>query len=314
MMMRLTAMPDAPRRLPRVVLAWVLLVLLVLASWPAWAAGTLDKVRSSGRLTIGYVSDMRPFAYADASGKPSGYAVALCAKVADAVRAELKQPSLAVDFSPLPRDEALRAVDQGKVDLLCGAVPTLERRALVDFSIPILVSGAGVAVRADAPARLVQALSGKAPSDHPLWRASPDQAPQHGVLAVTGGTTLEKALVDQLKERRIVADVVPVATTEAGLQMLADRKADAFFSDRAVLLDAASRSATHGGVVVLDRLFRRDLVALAMRRNDDDFRLLVDRTLSQLYRRQEVMALYADHFGTPGAATQDFFNLVALPD
>jgi ABC-type amino acid transport substrate-binding protein len=117
-----------------------------------------------------------------------------------------------------------------------------------------------------------------------------------------------------LKERRIVADVVPVKDTEAGLQLLAGRGADAFFSDRALLLDAVNHSPAPGDVVVLDRLFRRDFVALAMRRNDDAFRLLVDRTLSRMYRTQDMAALYTKHFGAPNGAALDFFDLVALPD
>jgi ABC-type amino acid transport substrate-binding protein len=61
-------------------------------------------------------------------------------------------------------------------------------------------------------------------------------------------------------------------------------------------------------------LFRRELVSLSVRRGDDDFRLLVDRTLSQLYRSKEFLSIYSRHFGAPDAGTLDFFQLVALPD
>lgn len=277
----------------------------------ASAAGALDKIKESGKLTLGYSSDARPFSYADA-GKPAGYGVELCSKVADALKADLKLGSLAVDFVALSRDEAFRAVEQGRADLLCGAVPTLERRALVDFSIPIILSGTGVAIRSDAPLRLVQALSGVEPTA-PIWRGSTDQAPQRAVLAVVGGVPLEKALASKLKERRIVADVLSVKDVDTGLQALRAGTAHAFFSDRALLLDAAARQPA-GELVVLDRIYRREIVALAMRRNDDDFRLAVDRALSRLYRSQEVNAIYAKHFGAPTAAASDFFQLVALPD
>ena len=277
----------------------------------ASAAGTLDKIKESGKLTLGYSTEARPFSFADA-GKPAGYGVELCNKVADALKADLKLGSLAVDFVALSRDEAFRAVEQGRADLLCGAVPTLERRKGVDFSIPIMLSGTGVAIRSDAPLRLVQALSGVEPAS-PVWRGSTDQAPQRVVLAVVGGAPLEKALASRLKERRIVAELMPVKDADAGLQALRSGTAHAFFSDRAVLLDAAARQPA-GELVVLDRIYRREVVALAMRRNDDDFRLAVDRALSRLYRSQEVIAIYSKHFGTPTAGARDFFELVALPD
>ncbi|HVO07775.1 MAG TPA: amino acid ABC transporter substrate-binding protein [Burkholderiaceae bacterium] len=277
----------------------------------ASAAGTLDKIKDTGKLTLGYSADARPFSYTDA-GKPAGYGIELCNKVADALKSDLKLGALAVEFVPLSRDEAFRAIEQGRADVLCGAVPTLERRKTVDFSIPIILSGTGVAIRSDAPMRLVQALSG-VESALPIWRGSTDQAPQRVVLAVVGGAPLEKALASRLKERRIVADVTSVKDVDAGLQALRAGTAQAFFFDRALLLDAVARQPA-GELVVLDRIYRREIVALAMRRDDDDLRLAVDRALSQLYRSQQVNAIYAKYFGAPTAGVLDFFQLVALPD
>src|SRR5690349_11875027 len=108
------------------------------------AAGTLDKAKEAGKITLGYASDNRPYAF-DAGGKPAGYAIDLCGRVAEALKSELKLPALTVDYVAVTREEAFNAVQQGRIDLLCAAVPTLERRALVDFSIPIMLSGTGVA-------------------------------------------------------------------------------------------------------------------------------------------------------------------------
>ena len=58
------------------------------------AAATLDRVREAGKLVLGYRADARPFSYQDASGKATGYSVALCQKVADEVKAELGLPDL----------------------------------------------------------------------------------------------------------------------------------------------------------------------------------------------------------------------------
>ena len=63
----------------------------------------------------------------------------------------------------------------------------------------MLLSGNGAAVRADAPARLLQALSGQAVAGQPIWRGSQGQAPERRVLAVVGGTTIESVLVSRLK-------------------------------------------------------------------------------------------------------------------
>ena len=310
--MRDTFVQDLRRATQRAALIGSLLCMGAVAS--ALAAGTLDKAKDSGKLTIGYMTDARPFSYNDASGKPAGFAIDVCNHVAAALKDQLKASSLAVSFVAVPRGDEFKAVDQGQIDLLCGATQTLERRTLVDFSIPVLLSGITAAVRADAPVRLLQVLSGSEPAGRPTWRGSADQAPQRAVLAVVGGTTLEKRLSDLLKERRIVAEVVAVKDTAAGVQQLAERKADALFGDRTLLVDAVSRSAAPSDVVVLDRLFRRDPIALAMHRNDDEFRLLVDRALSRLYRSPDLASIYARHFGAPSGGVLDFFQTVALPD
>jgi ABC-type amino acid transport substrate-binding protein len=131
---------------------------------------------------------------------------------------------------------------------------------------------------------------------------------------VVGGTTLERALADRLQQTRIVVETVSVKGTDEGLRMLLERRADVFLNDRALLLDAVARSPSRAALVVLDKVYTRDLVALAVRRDDDDFRLVVDRSLSRLYRSNDLVPIYASHFGTPDRSALDFFQLVALPD
>ena len=69
-----------------------------------------------------------------------------------------------------------------------------------------------------------------------------------------------------------------------------------------------------GELLVIERNFTREPLALAMRRGDDPFRLLVDRGLSRLFRSKDMGALYATYFGAPDVGTLEFFQAVALPD
>jgi ABC-type amino acid transport substrate-binding protein len=294
-----------------VALALALLCLGVAGS--ALAAGTLDKVKESGKLVLGFSTDAAPYAYTDSSGNPAGFGVALCNKVAEGVKVDLQLRSLSTTFVPLQRGEAIAALQQGKVDLVCGIVPTLERRAAIDFSIPIMVSGAGVVVRRDAPARIMQALSG-APRTGATWRGSTDQAPVRGIVSVIGDSVVEQALMDALRQRRVIVEVQSVKDANEGLQSLAANRTNAFFADHAELLYAVARSRSPNDFVVLDRIYRRDRVAMGMRRDDSDFRLAVDRALSHLFRSPDINALYEASFGKPTPTITDFFQLVALPD
>lgn len=292
-----------------------LLLAAALVALPALAAGTLDKVRETGKLSLGFRGDARPFSYAAEEGKAAGFSVALCLKVADAVKAELKLPALAIEFVPVTAVNRFEALQQGRVDLSCGTdTPTLERRALVDFSIPIFLAGTGALVRTDIDRRLRDALESRPDPSRPVWRGAPGVFTEKVVFAVVGGTTIETALIDGLKARRIEVSVAKVADYAAGMQMVLDRRAAALFGDRPVLFEAAKRGAPAAELTVIDRSFTREPMALALRRGDDAFRLVVDRTLSRVFRAKDMAALFGTYFGAPGAGTLEFYQSVALPD
>lgn len=286
----------------------------LVAAAPASAAGVLDRARETGKLSLGFRADTRPFAYAD-GGKPAGFSIALCERVADAVKAELKLPSLQVEFVPVSAANRFELLQQGKIDLSCGTdTPTLERRALADFSIPIFLAGTGAVMRVDGDRRVRDVLSGRAAPSAPLWRGNPGEFGEQVTFAAVGGTTIEKGLIETLKARRVVVTVATVPDYNAGIQMVVERGAAALFGDRPVLLDAARRPPAAGQLLVIDRSFTTEALALALPRGDDGLRLLVDRTLSRLYRSREFAALYTTHFGAPDPATLQFFQSVALPD
>ena len=93
-----------------------------------------------------------------------------------------------------------------------------------------------------------------------------------------------------------------------------NREVRRLFGDRPILLDAANRGPSAEDLVVLERQFTFEPLALALARGDEDFRLLVDRTLSELYRSGEIAKLYAKWFGEPDESTLTFFQLSALPE
>jgi polar amino acid transport system substrate-binding protein len=292
----------------------LLLVAAFALGGSALAAGALDRVREAGKLKLGFRADTRPFAYAD-GGKPAGFSIALCERIAEAMKAELKLPALQVEFVPVTAANRFEMLQQGKIDLSCGTdTPTLERRALADFSIPIFIAGTGALMRTDGDRRVRDVLSGRAEPTGPIWRGNPGELGESVTFAVVGGTTIEKSVIDRLKARRVTVTVASVPDYAAGVQMVLERRAAALFGDRPVLLDTAKRPSAAGQLLVIDRSFSRETLALALPRGDDALRLLVDRTLSWLYRSPDLSALLTTHFGAADASLLQFFQSVALPD
>ena len=295
--------------------AFLTVLLLPLAQAAAGSASTLDRVKQSGKLTLGYRADARPFSFKDESGNAAGYAVALCQRIAEQVKTELGRPTLAVEWVPVTVEDRFRAVQDGQIDLLCGAdAATLARRKEIAFSIPIFPSGVGAILRADSSAALREILTKGHAAPRPLWRASPSQFLQKHVFSVVRGTTSEAWLAAKRAELKIDAKVVPVDGYDAGIQRVLARGTDVFFGDRPILFEAAKRSPSAKDLVVLERLFTNEPLALTLTRGDEDFRLLVDRTLSHLYGSRDFGFLYAKSFGEAGEDAMTFFRLNTLPD
>lgn len=273
---------------------------------------TLDRIINADQITLGYRADAAPMSRSAASGQPEGYSVALCNQVADALKRTLARPSLAVKWVPV--SSGFKDLADGRVDLICGADEiTLANRARASFSIPIFPGGVSALVRANADAALQDALEERPTPYAPLWRGTPPPTlAQRTYSALLGSDTVD-AIEEHIAELRLTANVEPVADYDAGIAAVLGRGSDVLLGDREKLLQAVRRNPAGSDLRVLTRRFTFALLALATPRNDDDFRLAVDRALSEVYADPSFGMLYTDHFGVPDTETVAFFRNVGVP-
>jgi polar amino acid transport system substrate-binding protein len=267
-------------------------------------------------LKLGYFPEARPFTWHAENGQPDGYGVALCKAIGAATKAYLRRPDVKLEFVAITDADPLTAVQDGRVDLLCGPLQaTLSRRARVSFSIPVFAGGTGVLVRADARAALRRYLEGHPVGDQPVWRGSPHlDVLQHRNFAVIEGTASQRWLSERKDELAINSVITPVSSLADGVARVADGKSDAFLADRSALLDLVKHDPQASHLEVLDREFDPTAYALALRRGDEDFRLLVDRALSAIYRTGTITPLYSVYFGQPNATAREGFRRLAEPE
>jgi polar amino acid transport system substrate-binding protein len=281
---------------------------------PAAKSDTLDKIRTAGKVVLGYREDARPFAFKDESGKPDGFSVALCQKIADGLKTVLGMPNLAVEWSPVAIADRTVALQQGRVDILCGADSvSLKRRAEVSFSIPIYRGGIGAIASANAPQAVRDTLEGVQSTD-PIWRGSPARILNQRTFAVVAGSTAEKWLAERIQHFQIDVKVTPVENYAAGVKALTDGAADVLFGDRSIIMNAAAAQLADGSVVGLEGQFTQDPIALAIARDNDGLRLVIDSTLSRTYRGPDFRELYVKWFGLGDIRTLVFYELSALPE
>src|ERR1700675_1845938 len=108
---------------------------LAIAVPAAGQEGTLKKIKDSGSITIGHRDGSIPFSYYDDRQEVVGYAVDLCLKIVDAVKSELKMPSLNVNYQLVTSANRIPLMANGTIDLECGSTTNnLDRQKQVWFT------------------------------------------------------------------------------------------------------------------------------------------------------------------------------------
>jgi ABC-type amino acid transport substrate-binding protein len=281
----------------------VLLGAVLLLGFSAEAAkltGTLKKVADTGVITIGYNTDSAPFSFQDDSGAPVGYSVDLCRRIATATKEKLGLDDLEVKFVEISLENRFDAVESGQVDIECSSSTiTLSRLEKVDFTLMTFVTGGALVSKENAAIKTTDDINGKA-------------------VAVTRGTTTETALTAHLKENLIDASVILVDTDSEGIRQLDAGKVQAFASDQVVLIGQIVNSGDPESYVLSEDIFSFEPYGLSLRRNDADFRLLANRSLSQIYRTGQFKTLFNKWFGRvglrPSPILAAMYQLQALPE
>lgn len=245
--------------------------------------GTLKRVADTGEFRIGYVPDAPPMSFHDANGKPTGYSIALCRFVANAVKVAVGREELKVSYVPLiAPEERLAAVEDGTVDIECAATTvTLSRRERVDFTLMTFITGGAVLSTNDKPINSVAEAADK-------------------TVAVITGTTTHTALREFISSNEFNITLRMIETHDEGMLLLDEGKVDGYASDRAMLVGQVFRSADRSKYAITRDVFSFEPYALMLHRGDTDFRLVADRALANLYGNARIRRLYHDWFGRYG--------------
>lgn len=275
------------------------------------SAQTLDRITATKTVRVGFIADQAPFASKASNGAPVGYAIEICNRVVNEIGQRVA--GLKPEYVETALTDAFDAVAAGRIDLLCGAVTiTLVRRELVDFSEPIFVTGASALLRSDAPRDLREFFLSER-------RISPPRSPELRPFAVSSigvrsGTTTEEALRAAVLREGYKIAVVGFPTHLDGLAAVETREIDAYFADRALLIGLLEKARDPAGLLVGIRLLTREPYGIAMHRGDAEFRLLVDKALTDFYATSEFPVLLSEYFGEAASGMQAQILALSIPN
>ena len=136
-------------------------------------------------------------------------------------------------------------------------------------------------------------------------------------LAVIPGTTTENMLAETLQKANIEVELVKVREHSDGIAVLENGGADAYASDRVILISLALTSKDPKKLALAEQYLSYEPYGMMLRRGDADFRLAVNRVLSRLYRSGQIYPIYERWFGAVDRASpllQSMYRLHGLPE
>ncbi len=292
----------------------VISIATALAALPALATAgeTLKRIKGEELVRFGFRTDAPPFSSL-VDGAPGGFSIDLCALVAGAIKDVTELKEFTAKFTPVGTGQRFDAIVNGDIDILCGATTaTLDRREKVSFSIPIFITGVAAVVRRDAPGSLREALIESSPAS--LSPAVVADALKGLRIGVRRDTTAESWLLEGPLKGIEGAQIVPIEIHDAGIKQVLAGEIDVYFADQAILSGQVRSSGSAAELTISQGAFTHEPYALALPRGDEDFRLIIDRALSHLYRTGVILNLFERHFGRPNATVKLFYLVSALPE
>ena len=262
-------------------LALALLASATLAA-PALAQdGTLKKIKDSGSITIGHRDASIPFSYYDDKQQPVGYAMDLCHRIVDAVRAELKMPKIDIKYQLVTSANRIPLMANGTIDLECGSTTNnLDRQKQVWFTITHFVTANRYMAKKSAKLRTLEDLKGK-------------------TVVSTAGTTNIKQITELNVQKNLGASILSANGHPEAFLMVETGRAAAFVMDDILLYSLVATSKSPGDYAISTDALSVEPYGIMVRKDDVAFKKVVDAAMVNTYKSGAINGIYSKWFLRP---------------
>ena len=246
------------------------------------ANGTLQKIKDSGTIVVGYRDSSIPFSYiADDPNQPMGYAHDLEMKIVDAVKQELNMPDLNVRYNLITSQTRIPLVQNGTVDFECGSTTNNEeRQKQVGFSNGFFEIGTRLLTARDSGINDFTDLDGE-------------------TLVTTAGTTSERYIRQYIDEKQMDTNVISAKDHGEAFLMLENGRADAFMMDDVLLAGEKAKAKNPDEWVIVGEPQSFEIYGCMLRKDDPEFKAVVDKALTDVFASGEINSIYDKWFLNP---------------
>ncbi|RWR00785.1 amino acid transporter [[Pantoea] beijingensis] len=242
---------------------------------------TLDKISKNGVIVIGHRESSVPFSYYDNQQKVVGYSQAYSNAIVDAVKKKLNKPDLQVKFLPITSQNRIPLLQNGTYDFECGSTTNnIERQKQAAFSDTIFVIGTRLLVKKGGPLKDFADLKGK-------------------TVVVTSGTTSEILLNKLNDDKKMEMRIISAKDHGDSFRTLETGRAVAFMMDDALLAGERAKAKKPDNWEILGTPQSNEAYGCMLRKNDADFKQLMDDTIAQVQTSGEAAKWYDTWFKQP---------------
>ena len=272
--------------------------ILLLGFGPVSAQPTLEKIDKSGVIVIGTRTGSPPFAYVDKNNEWVGFSIDLVEKAILPALGKKLNKQIKLEKKESAPQTRIPLLTSNAADLIAETMTdTQSRRDQVDFSLTFFVTGAQFLVKKGSPIKNIQSVAGKR-------------------IAAQQGSTNAKII----RERVPSAKLLEFPDQPAAFQALVQGQVQAYTNDGIQLAGLRAKAPRPDEWVVVGEFFSYEPYGMAMRKNDSDFRQVVNVGLMDAISSGLYFQLYDKWFGTKGevpyplsAETKRFLEMQVVP-
>jgi glutamate/aspartate transport system substrate-binding protein len=267
------------------------LAISLLGGWSA-QADTLEKVKSSGTLTMGVRDSSGALSYTLGEGKYAGFHIEICQRIVanleKAVGKKLEVKNLAVTSQ-----NRIPLVQNGTVDIECGSTTNnATRQKDVSFVLTTFVEEVRIAVKANSGITSIAQLNGRN-------------------VATTTGTTSVQLLRKHERANGVDFKEVFGKDHADSFLLLESGRADAFVMDGQILAGNIAISKAPADYRIVGEVLSVEPIAIMLRKDDAGFKKLADDTVRDLVKSGDMAKIYDKWFLQPIPPKNTRVGLVA---
>ena len=243
--------------------------------------GTLKKIDESGVIIMGHRESSIPFSYY-AQGKTAiGHGQDYSELIVEAIKKKLNKTDLTIKYVPVTSQNRIPLLQNETYDFECGSTTNnTERQKQVSFSNTFFIVGTRLLVAKDSDIKDFADLKGKS-------------------VAVTSGTTSEKLINILNDSQKLEVRIISTKDHGDSFRTVESGRAVAFMIDDVLLAGERAKAKDPEAWAIIGTPQSYEAYGCMMRKDDAQFKALVDATIAEAQLSGAAKASYEKWFLNP---------------